>query len=86
MGFFNSGPAVLKETVIYPKSDRPRDITWTSGKHLSASSGICLIEYHGVRPWMEEGPKKAGIYSRIISKLRNMLANEEVRQNVRSLV
>lgn len=24
------------------------------------SSRICLVEYHGLKPWMKEGPKKAG--------------------------
>ncbi|GAB0183659.1 nucleoside diphosphate kinase 6 [Grus japonensis] len=24
------------------------------------SSGICLVEYHGRKPWREEGPKNAG--------------------------
>ena len=37
-------------------SSRP----WTSGEQTLASSGICLVEYHGIQPWREEGPKKAG--------------------------
>ena len=24
------------------------------------SSGTCLVEHHGTKPWREEGPKKAG--------------------------
>lgn len=36
------------------------------------SSGICLEEYHGIKPQREEGLKKAVKYSRIIpSKLRS---------------
>ncbi|GAB0179267.1 hypothetical protein GRJ2_000392000 [Grus japonensis] len=47
-------------------------LPWTSGEQSLASSGICLVEYHGTKPWREEGPKKAGWYSRIISsKLRS---------------
>ncbi|PKU44186.1 protein scribble hypothetical protein [Limosa lapponica baueri] len=25
-----------------------------------ASSGICLVEYRGIKPWRGDGPKKAG--------------------------
>lgn len=50
---------------------RPGDITWPSWKHTLASSGTCLVEYHGIKLWMEDKPKKAGRYSRIISKIRS---------------
>lgn len=50
---------------------RPGDITWPSWKHTLASSGTCLVEYHGIKLWMEDKPKKAGWYSRIISKIRS---------------
>ncbi|GAB0190148.1 mitochondrial enolase superfamily member 1 [Grus japonensis] len=32
----------------------------TSGEQTLASSEICLVEYHGTKPWKEEGPKTAG--------------------------
>ena len=30
------------------------------GQQTLASSGTCLVEYHGIKPWRGEGPKKAG--------------------------
>lgn len=41
-------------------------LPWMSGEQALASSGIYLIEYHGIRPWREEGPNKVGWYSRIL--------------------
>ncbi|GAB0177908.1 hypothetical protein GRJ2_000256100 [Grus japonensis] len=35
-------------------------LPWTSGEQTLGSSGICLVEYHGTKPWKEEGPKTAG--------------------------
>ncbi|GAB0183586.1 hypothetical protein GRJ2_000823900 [Grus japonensis] len=35
-------------------------LPWTSGEQALASSGICLVEYHGRKPWRKEGPKTAG--------------------------
>ena len=35
-------------------------LLWTSGEQTLASSGTCLVEYHGIKPWREEGPKKVG--------------------------
>ncbi|GAB0209576.1 hypothetical protein GRJ2_003423300 [Grus japonensis] len=35
-------------------------LPWTSGEQTLASSGTCLVEYHGTKPWKEEGPKTAG--------------------------
>jgi len=32
----------------------------TSGEQTLACSGICLVEYHGIKAWREEGLKKAG--------------------------
>ena len=32
----------------------------TSAQQTSASSGICLADYHGIKPWRKEEPKKAG--------------------------
>lgn len=57
-------------------------LPWTSGKQILAFSEICLMMYHGIQPWREEGPRKAGWYSRIIfSKVRSDYPNkEEVRQ------
>ena len=34
-------------------------LPWTSGVLALASSGICLVEYDGIKPWREEGPKKS---------------------------
>jgi len=33
---------------------------WTSGEQTLASSGTCSVGYHGIKPWREEGPRKAG--------------------------
>ncbi|GAB0187348.1 hypothetical protein GRJ2_001200100 [Grus japonensis] len=33
-------------------------LPWTSEEQTLASSRICLVEYHGTKPWREEGPKK----------------------------
>ncbi|GAB0192220.1 mitochondrial enolase superfamily member 1 [Grus japonensis] len=47
-------------------------LPWTSGEQTLASSGICLVEYHGTKPWKEERPKTTGKYSRVTSsKLRS---------------
>jgi len=48
---------------LCPRTSPP----WTSGEQTLVSSGICSIEYHGIKPWREEGPKKAGQYARITS-------------------
>jgi len=34
-------------------------ITLDLRKETLASSGICWVEYHRIKPWREEGPKKA---------------------------
>ena len=34
-------------------------LPWTSGEQALASSGNCLVEYHGIESWKEEGPRKA---------------------------
>lgn len=31
-------------------------LPWTSGEQTLASSWICLVECHGIKPWREEGP------------------------------
>ena len=36
-------------------------------KQNSNFSGNCMVGQHGIKPWREEGPKKAGQYSRTIS-------------------
>ncbi|GAB0184947.1 highly reducing polyketide synthase PKS6 [Grus japonensis] len=56
-------------------------LPWTSGEQTLPSSGICLVEYHGTKPWREEGPKKAGYYSRITSsKLRSNASQQSGSQ------
>ncbi|GAB0176597.1 hypothetical protein GRJ2_000124900 [Grus japonensis] len=42
------------------KARRASSQPWTSGEQTLASSGICLVEYHGTKSWKEERPKKAG--------------------------
>lgn len=54
-------------------------LPWTSGEQILASSGISLVEYHRIRTWREEGPKKAGQYPRITSGTMHP-DQEEIRQ------
>lgn len=35
-------------------------VTWTSEDQTLVSSESCLVECWGIKPWREEGPKKAG--------------------------
>lgn len=46
---------------------RASTLPWDSGEQISVSSGIFLGQSHGIMPRREEGPKKAGWYSRIAS-------------------
>lgn len=33
-------------------------LPWTAGEQTLAFSGICLVDYHGINPWREKGPRK----------------------------
>lgn len=44
-----------------------RSLPWTKRGQTSASSRIFLAECHGIRPWREEWPKRAGWYWRVVS-------------------
>ena len=35
-------------------------LIWILGEQTSDSSGIYLVEYHGIKPLRAEGPKKTG--------------------------
>ena len=37
-----------------------KNTTVDSGQQSLASSGICFVDYHRIKPWRKEGPKKAG--------------------------
>lgn len=41
-------------------------LSWIQEGRL-APSGICLVGYHGIKSWREEGSEKAGSHSRITS-------------------
>jgi len=36
-------------------------LSYFSQEQTLASSGTCLVKYHGIKPWREEGPKKGGV-------------------------
>jgi len=35
-------------------------LPWASGEQTLAYSETCLVEYHGILPWREEEPRRAG--------------------------
>ena len=56
-------------------------LPWTSGEQTLASPGTWLVEYHGIKPWGEEGLKKVGWYWRITSsKLRSDASQQRASQ------
>lgn len=44
------------------RSNTASSLPWTSDsvEQTLASSSICLVEYHGIKTWREDRPKKAG--------------------------
>lgn len=42
---------------------------WTSGEQTFASSGTCLVKYHGIKPWREEGPREEKALGKAYSSL-----------------
>lgn len=56
-------------------------LCWTSGEQTLNSSGTCLAGRHRIKSWREEGPTKAGLYSRTTSsKPRSSTPQEKGRQ------